>query len=729
MSTELPRASSHFPKTALLVLLIAITALVLALVAVFKTKPRIDQPPVLELDLTKPCRGNPWVGVLKDDVQSCPAGWSPLFDPAAAASEGDVQQFPNVELPPGLARFCVIPDPDKARGKKPGRRTAREELASYGDFEEIDQDCSVVGGASDTFFEIDDFDPALVARFRQEAGRSVRGAGGPPVRLVIVDSAPDVVGELTEAKLKDLECPPGSGYGNLECSAHGWALGKIARDLLCDDSGENCTAEIRTRRALLGTYEIQKRGLEPKRAALTVAAPASGGRFGEQTDLARAIWRSVAAWRNEMVAARKEKRDEPKLILNLSVGWESVYGDFPAVRAAIEDAVCRGALVLAAAGNRIAGPESLAETPILPGAWEREPAPSENECRKLIEESFLKYLRKEEPPEADQPQQRSGYGQTGSHDEEYRPLVHAVGGVQHDGRPMSSSRPGATPRIVAYGDHVSAMYSDGKRREMLTGTSVSTLVVAAAAAAEWVRKSDQESFEVMQALWATGEPVSQPVDFCLWNDCPEARRVYLESPASLRSLWPEGRPSVRDAGPNLKPEPSDFKTLMILRDCAPQALRHGDKPKPGSNLCPQRWAFDIADQAFVYPQPGSNHNPTCTATVNSPGTLYLEFDPRYRIDGIPTELSDLTLITGDQAYRLTDKKLLLGEPGGKLEQLVFENFIEETYPLYLAATVNGKYATITPILLVKGPRDPPVMLRLRVAEPEARRATTDVEGV
>ena len=709
MSSDSPRASTYRPKTAILILLVAVTALV-ALVALVATKradtpnplvpnPLVLKPLVLKLDRFEPCRGNPWIGILKDDGRSCPAGWKSLFalppDDAAeqyrtAAYQDDVRHPNDDALPPGLRRFCMIADQKESRGLKP-----RSEV-----LERIEQDCSVIGGAADTFFPIGDFDKPLRGRFLQQAGRPdpAQSFEAPPeaVRLVIIDSASDIPGDLNQDTLNDQECPAAPGTGALECSAHGWALARLARDLLCsDDPSENCVVEIGARRALRGTYEIQERGskgnpLEPKRVELPLTGGATGGRYGDQKDLARAIWREVDNWRN--------KQPRPKLILNLAVGWEEIYGDAPSVRAAIEDAVCRGVLVLAAAGNRIAGPVGIGEIPILPGAWEQDPAPSESECKSLLEDSFV-----EQPQKSKEQLEEKSAGQTQGSDEDYRPLLHAVGGVQMDDRPMSNSRPHATPRIVAYGDHVPVVYSGGNRRETLTGTSVSTLVVAAAAAVQWRKDSGQKSFEVMQALWQGGERVSQPVDFCLGSPCPVAKRVFVGSRREATDPWP---PVIRK--PATIPLAA-FPRSKTLEDCAPQTLHYDAEPPPGANLCPQRWANDIAAQAMVVPQPGTNHNPNCTIEVNSPGTLLLEFHQRFRVGGTPAELSDLTLVAGDRAYRLPEKTLLLGEPGSELQQLVFKEMpllTGDPYPLYLAAIVNGKYATITPILLVQGKDGP-----------------------
>ncbi len=393
MSTDMLKSRERWPKAVTIVLVLAI-ALVIALLVIlfsaFPKEPENREPPIVELDLTEACRENQWVGVLKENFPAgCPEHWDPLFAAAIPPpEEGEdrpayTREAAQELIPPGLRRFCVsqsIPE-----GQRPSVADPEVESGwlTYDEFERIDQDCSVVGGAAGSFFPIDDFDQALTARFRREAGRSapieppgdsdqagVRAVPPPRgVRLVIVDSAQD------SEDPQDQECPIDPGPGKPECSPHGWALTKLARDLLCH--GQDCAAQISTRRALRWTYEIQKKGSKPKKVELDVTDPdgeaTGGGRFGAWEDIALAIRREVAEWSAIGVD------DRPNLILNLSLGWESAYGEPPVVRAAIEDAVCRGALVLAAAGNRIAGPPFM-DTPVLPAACEAEPSPSRERC-------------------------------------------------------------------------------------------------------------------------------------------------------------------------------------------------------------------------------------------------------------------------------------------------------------------------------------------------------------
>ena len=179
---------------------------------------------------------------------------------------------------------------------------------------------------------------------------------------------------------------------------------------------------------------------------------------------------------------------------------------------------------MAAAGNRHAGPRSL-EKPLLPAAWEQLPAPSYTHCQELIGEK---------PP-----------GHTRLSKTSYKPLVYAVGGVGQDGRILSNARPNATPRLVAFGDHAHPLSHERRQSPLphalaktqlatiaapeladplvtLTGTSVSTLVVAAAAVVLWNDSPELSPFDIMDRLWRAGPAVDPSVDFCLdpQQNCP-----------------------------------------------------------------------------------------------------------------------------------------------------------------------------------------------------------------
>ena len=682
------------------------------------------KPPILEepvvVDLEAACQGNRWIGLLNQESREN-WGYRQAGEPietlgavgrAAAYLEDWEPLFTSrgTPVPPGLRRFLVYkgeekdPRPRRAVIDENGKiyydpagsysafaRVDRSEFEKSGRdyFERIDPDCRVVGPSAETLYP--PIGSAQGDAFLDNAGRAPANLVPGAVRLEIIDSVRDSEAPDTE------HCPSQTRLGNRECSLHGVVLAKLARRLL----GQ--TTQIRSKRALIWTYEIQPAGSAPVDVELGVdQPPQSGGLFGYWSDLSKAIWRALDAWMLE--------NDRPRLILNLSVGWESIYGeDVAPVRAALETAVCRGALVVAAAGNRRAGPEAL-EHPILPAAWEQERAPSVARCQALLGG----------PPS---PSYASNTA--------YRPLLYAVGGIDRNGKALSTAKPRAMPRLAADGDHASQdIPSDqpglSDRRATLTGTSVSTLLVSAAAAVEWNRDTDRSSFDVMETLWrSAGRPPAEAVigfdrtvDFCLdpEDNCPPgtfSRRIFVGAPPLRQRRQPRIR---TDLLPSVLTRHIELDRLANRLDCEPQILSYQGPSLPPGELCPQRRLFDIAAQPWLGPQPGPNHNPDCTLLESSPGTFILEFLPCFRYQGMPVRLDDFTLVAGNVAYRLPIDGFTLGDPTRRpragdppapcpLEddprrvQIVLKSaFFEGLYPLYVAATVNGDYAVITPLL-------------------------------
>lgn len=652
--------------------------------------PAEEEGPPGEVDFSAACDDRRWIGTLEagpglgseDDMtkrperrtRTCPEGWQQLF-----AAAGDP--------PPGLQRFCYYEGGDP----RDEYRVIEDGHMGYGPFASIHRDCRVVGPAAESVFSR--YFWPLRNRFVREAGRAEAPVAAHRVRLAIVDSVRDDA----ERPERD-ECMP-RARGDRECSPHGWALVNLAKDLLCDPGRASCAADVGVRRVLRWTYEIRRQDEPPKEIEMGIGEP-GGGLYGSRRDLALAIRREVADW--------WATPDRPHLILNLSVGWEGIYGEeAPEVRGAIEDAVCRGALVVAAAGNRRAGPRSL-DKPLLPAAWERDPAPTFARCRALIGEP--------PPPSLLAPVS-------------YRPLLYAVGGVRQGGRVLANGRPNATPRLVAFGDHAPVLYPssppwpktpvESSPARTLTGTSISTLVVAAAAAARWNEDLDLSPYAVMDRLWQASAPyaVDLAVDFCLdpEKNCPpgqQARRVFVHPGAAAAAASPEqDRPTIDSYKQEFADatRPADFFQLTRVADCDPDVLAYGGELPADANLCPQRWSFDVAAQPWLGPQPESDHNPDCTYTQGSPGMLVLEFDPCFRIEGAPARLDDLTLVVDDKAFRLPMEAFTLGDPARECPgrpgddprrvQLVLTDFsLGDPDAIYLAATVNGKHAAITPIL-------------------------------
>lgn len=679
---------------------VAIFALIVVL-AVWKYV-HVPEPPLPEVDLEAACPEDRWLGLLKtvedNRPMTAPDGWQPVFssyDPIIDKERIDEA----LDVPPGLQRYYFYQGPDP-----------RPEHLEF--FDRIDKDCEVVGPAARTFFPPRDLRNALRARFKNEAGQAPTHFDAERVRLVIIDSVQD-----TATRPEHEACPDRPAPGDLECSRHGQVLARLAKVLLGNG------ADVESRRALRRTYKIQSTS-SPESHTLGIvnaSGEKQGGLYGSWSELADAIWRAVGAWSAE--------GSDRNLILNLSVGWDRMYGsDVPVVHDAIATAVCRGALIVAAAGNRVAGPTDL-ERPLLPAAWEEKLAPDREECKQLlgVEPDPKFFLARSPDPNAAPP----ACNLQPASRPPYRPLVYAVGGVDHKKRLMSNARPGATPRLVAFGDHVPVGLPVGtdnpERLATLTGTSVSTLVASAAAAVQWSRCRELNAFEVMETVWDAGVMTGHRVDFCLdpginCSSTSKAKRVIVGPPATSSPGPAPAATALPLSSSTPRGERIHLPRLRVVQDCDPQVLAYRGTLHGDATLCPQRKYFDVRAQPWLGPQPGTSHNQDCRLIENSPGKLVLEFDPCFRVKGMKARLGDLTLIAGDKAYRLPVDEFWLGDPGrandpnslcpqdddNRRKQFVFSDFpVDDPHPIYLAVTVttaNGEtYSNITPILHERTP--------------------------
>jgi hypothetical protein len=209
-----------------------------------------------------------------------------------------------------------------------------------------------------------------------------------------------------------------------------------------------------------------------------------GGEYGTQSELAKAIYAAVRRWE---IAA-----DSTPLVINLSVGWDLEFGgggavgSMPApVRAvyhSLQYASCRGALIVAAAGN--ATGDTCEEGPVAPALWEQRLAPTQAECE--------------------------AFGVPGATQQVGRPLLHAVAGLTHDNQPLSNSRAGgrsrlATPAFVAVaGENL-------EQTTPMTGSSVAAAVVTGIAATVWSYRPTMSAGQVMDAIYGGGIPLTPTV--------------------------------------------------------------------------------------------------------------------------------------------------------------------------------------------------------------------------
>ncbi len=360
-------------------------------------------------------------------------------------------------LPTALQRFCVIRPPIPppiTQGLPPPRRpriplAEAEKIRSLfrGSAFEVGFDYPLVGtsGALD-----------LLPRIEQRAAFQQR-AGAPdavsttwpspsvaPVRLALIDSL-DASGA-------------GWTYTSLSSDNHGAPLGRLIEEL-------TCVGGIGTKDCLVDLVAYD---------ALHSTSP-SGQPAGALHDLADAIIAAV------------DDGDSTNKVLNISLGWiplpslgnvdpsQPMLGPTKAVYEALKYAACRNAVVFAAAGNYLGGPNGTFDTGLVyPAGWQ---GPVSLDCTQYGGVGIFK----------------------GS-------LVHAVGGLGASGEKMGLTRPGGFPTLAAFGvDGVSVKVpqasSNLKEHTLpMSGTSVATAVVSAAAAARWALESGLDNAAIADAL-------------------------------------------------------------------------------------------------------------------------------------------------------------------------------------------------------------------------------------
>jgi hypothetical protein len=595
-------------------------------------------PPLVAADAQTPWR---YIGIAVPPPFPAPCSFATPYcptSPAAVGSWSTTDLFGGAVIPPALRGFC-------AYESDAGDPVVLDDLVAMGCLTQIDPDSmSVTPLAQPQDFESLVWQP-LHENFLAQAGAlpSAAAPSQPRVRLTIVDTQPTQ--QLSE---------PGNAL-------HGFSLAKMAEDLICT-AGRGCGVDIRTRLAL--PYIKMCRG----------CTDPNGGYFGTVSELARALRLEVADW---VASNANQPRD---LVLNLSVGWDPRFGRLkagptgpvPVLAAyrALQDAACRGAIAVAAAGNEISGPDGT-PGPLLPGGWEDLKAPGFEYCRSALE-----------PGQVDPDDFPTGPA--------YRPLVYGAGAVGFDDSRVVARTMGEPPR-VAFGDHVvGEALIDGSAgpTEMQTGTSVASLVVSAAAAATWHYSDDTPAYKLMANVYKSGRNLGRTAQYCL-PPGPAActlgvRRISVcgaveaACDANLGALCPPPGSFRCAAAPTLPPE-LPFSEIDALYDdatipevnvatltevtTAPEecgaswSVRH-DPADVVDDPCPHLQYYGIQATPWTDGQPASQPCPTCTDRHHSPGRLYIEI-----ADEFIGSVSDVTVVCGNLGFRLPDATLPLAPDG------------------------------------------------------------------
>ncbi|MBX2801257.1 MAG: S8/S53 family peptidase [Myxococcales bacterium] len=427
----------------------------------------------------------------------------------------------------------------------------------------------------------------------------------------------------------------------LPLNTHGNALLSILDDTLCQDGVCDEDIVLRHRSAL------------PLRAVdgLPEWHVEDHGYFGSLDWLAQAIVREIRA----VDQHNATKPDRPaRLVLNLSIAWHPDYNDdlgtstgterpdVAAVHDALRYATCSGALIFASVGNRTGADGSNKDDgPMYPAAWADELVVDEDCARFDFPDRALNE----------------------------RPLLYAVGAVGADNEPLGLSRPGSQPPLLAFGRQaISDLFLAQQILEeppnpeftAMTGTSVATAIVSAAAARAWAENTELEDPALVvdrMVEWAEPLDTTEPT----FDVYPQlSSRTITGQHASVRVGAPPNA-----CGPGALPA-----VVVPSRTEGPAAFRSS-----GNELATVRptTAFSpYAEDAnkYVQPTPQPTLCPTCGVELGKTGFLILDF---------PLFATDTTMSVN----------LVLSGPGGGTQHGVTVSHTQSTEPQVYTVPVDA----------------------------------------
>jgi hypothetical protein len=281
---------------------------------------------------------------------------------------------------------------------------------------------------------------------------------------------------------------------------HGEFMGDIVSDIACaDPSDPHCQDTIR--------YHVAM-----PREENEFADWYSGGEFGTMGDLSMSIVAAVGLWRQNRLA---DPNAPQRLVISASLGWvpEAPYNSDPnrgpvrALEAALHYAACNGAIVLAAAGNTTDAACGQGQLdPLAPATYEMVEAPGEKWC---AEQGFIPIDELNFPVFGDP-----------------RPLVYAIGGLDGFDRPIPNARPKGMPALAAYAANTTVHTANGFTTP-LTGTSVSTAVVAGIASLVWSYDPTIKPVELMHLIADASYETDLEADFDFTATHPRVRRASV----------------------------------------------------------------------------------------------------------------------------------------------------------------------------------------------------------
>lgn len=497
----------------------------------------------------------------------------PCSDVAGGTWHGS-RVFSGAGVPTGLQGYCAYEFQGQADSDDVKNLTDAIAASTQGEFE-AGVDCQAVQPQGSAI--TDNAGPELEEYFTWLSGRITADEVATAVPLL---SPAHVHTAIVDTYPSTQPINPNSNHGPFVAS--------VVESFICP-GGTGCSGRVQNYLGLPRT----ETGLDL----------AGGGQLGRQSDLARGIF-------NAMSGAAASGADH--LVINLSVAWEAEefggmdLGDMNPASRAVYDVIrvarCRGALIIAAAGNE-SGLSCTGE-PMAPARWEDIPAPTGPQCNSLGIAS----------PDVDPAA--------------VTPLLYAVGGLFSPGTPMSSTRAEGMPRLAAASSHVLAHSRAGlPNTTVQTGTSVAAAVASATASLVWSYRPTLSPSQIMQGLYMSGRPVNgHSADFGSHGAAPVRR---IDACAALDFAIPVA------ALPCDPLPPLSLSDIVDAADdgvTAPTQTPTNDPAMTCTNVCGETYAFHptsgsslgcgSAEQdpwsGLTSPQPTQAGCPECVLTSDVP---------------------------------------------------------------------------------------------------------------
>jgi hypothetical protein len=269
--------------------------------------------------------------------------------------------------------------------------------------------------------------------------------------------------------------------GRAPVHIHGQVVGAIISDIACPGHAATCVEHVRHTLAM------------PRRDGHSPPDWLEGGDRGTRGDVALAVYAAVQSWRERRI---DDPAAPPRLVLNLSLGWEPDPRELApsqALLAALRFASCNGVLVFASSGNDSGGRRNQTG-PLEPARFELRSAPDSAECEEL---GFSPLAERDYPV-------------FGSNE---KPLVWAVGGVDANDRSLAGARPNSMPRLVAPALDGLAITGSGELTRALSGSSIAAAVASGTAALIWSHRPELRPDQIVDIIYRSGWDTHEMADF------------------------------------------------------------------------------------------------------------------------------------------------------------------------------------------------------------------------